>query len=77
VVRRCRLTDPIKPTLQAPGTNDLKLKYDEPVSNVAFKFNLRRYTVERTVGATLLESVCSKFEYKLTTLRSLARLVAS
>jgi len=26
-----------------PGTKRLKLKYDEPLSNVAFKFNLRRY----------------------------------
>ena len=32
------------PTLKAPGTKRLKLKNDEPVSNVAFKFNLRRYT---------------------------------
>ena len=36
--------DPIKPTLKAPGTERLKLKYDEPPSNFAFKFNLRRYT---------------------------------
>ena len=36
--------DPIKPTLKPPGTQRLKLKYDEPLSNFAFKFNLRRYT---------------------------------
>ena len=36
--------DPIKPTLKAPGTVRLKLKYDEPPSNFAFKFKLRRYT---------------------------------
>jgi hypothetical protein len=35
--------DPIKPTLKAPGTKGLKLKYDELVSNFAFKCNLRRY----------------------------------
>jgi len=35
--------DPMKPTLKAPGTERLKLKYDEPISNSAFKFNLRRY----------------------------------
>jgi hypothetical protein len=35
--------DPIKPTLKAPRTKRLKLKYDEPLSNFAFKFNLRRY----------------------------------
>ena len=36
--------DPIKPTLKAPGTKRLKLKYDKMLSNIAFKFNLRRYT---------------------------------
>ena len=35
--------DPIKPALTAPGTKRLKLKYDEPLSNFAFNFNLRRY----------------------------------
>ena len=35
--------DPIKPTLKAPGTKLLKLKYDDPLSNIAFKFKLRRY----------------------------------
>ena len=35
---------PMKPTLKAPGTERLTLKYDEPLSNFAFKFNLRRYT---------------------------------
>ena len=34
---------PIKPTLKAPGNKRLNLKYDEPVSNFAFKINLRRY----------------------------------
>jgi len=29
--------------LKAPGIKRLKLKYDGPLSNVAFKFNLRRY----------------------------------
>ena len=37
--------DPIKPTLKAHGTVRLKLITDEPLSNFAFKFNLRRYTV--------------------------------
>ena len=45
--------DPIKPTLNAPGTKRLKLKYDEPLSNVAFKFNLRRYSKERLLFTTL------------------------
>ena len=34
---------PIKPTLKAPGTKRLKLKYDEALKNLAFNFNLRRY----------------------------------
>jgi len=29
--------------LKAPGTNRLKLKYNEPLTSFAFKFNLRRY----------------------------------
>ena len=29
--------------MKAPGTKRLELKYDEPPSNFAFKFNLRRY----------------------------------
>jgi len=48
--------DPIKPTLKAPGTERLKLKYEEPLSDFGFKFNLRRYTeVEGT-----MEAVCGR-----------------
>jgi hypothetical protein len=36
--------DPMKPTLKAPGSMHLNLRYEEPLSNFAFKFNLRRYT---------------------------------
>ena len=35
--------DPIEPMLTAPGTKRLVLKCDEPLSNLAFKCNLRRY----------------------------------
>jgi hypothetical protein len=35
--------DPIKPTLKAPGTERLKLKYEELLSNFGLKFNSRRY----------------------------------
>jgi len=35
---------PIKPTLNAPVSKSSKLKHDELLSNVAFKFNLRHYT---------------------------------
>ena len=33
--------DPIKPTLKAPGTNRLKLKYDQLLSSFAIKLKLR------------------------------------
>jgi hypothetical protein len=36
--------DPIKPTLESTGCKRLKLKCDEPLSNFAFNFSLRRYT---------------------------------
>jgi len=36
----------MKPVLKAPGTKRLKLKYDEPLSNFAFKCNLHRYIQE-------------------------------
>jgi hypothetical protein len=35
--------DPMKPTLKAPGAKRLKLKYDDPLSNFPFIFNLRRH----------------------------------
>ena len=35
--------DPIKPTLKAPGTERLNLKFDEMLSIFAFNSNLRRY----------------------------------
>jgi len=38
--------DPMKPTLKAPGTKCLKHISDVPLSNFAFKFNLRRYKEE-------------------------------
>ena len=39
--------DPIKPTLKAPGIKLLKLASDKLLSKCPFKFNLRRYTMER------------------------------
>jgi len=38
---------PMKPVWKAPGSMLLKLRYDEPLSNFAFKFNLRRYYKSR------------------------------
>jgi len=39
--------DPIKPTLKGTVTQRLKLQYDGPISNSAFKFNLRRHMKDR------------------------------
>jgi len=36
--------DPIKPTFEGPGIKRLKLKYDEPPSRIAFRFDLRRFS---------------------------------
>jgi len=36
--------DPVKPTLNAPGTQRLKLKDDRPLSSYGFEINLRRST---------------------------------
>ena len=38
---------PIKPTLKPPGTKRLQLTYDEPLSNFASKFKLRRYVKDK------------------------------
>jgi hypothetical protein len=40
----------MKPKLKAPGTKRLKLRYDIPLSNCAFKFNLRHYRMALTMG---------------------------
>jgi len=46
--------DPTKSTLKAPGTERLKLKYDEPPLEFAFKFNLRCYTVDGQMTSIML-----------------------
>ena len=43
--------DPIKPNLKPPGTRHLKVKCDTLISTFAFKFNLRRYNVDRQTRA--------------------------
>ena len=44
----------MKPTLKAPGTKRLKLKYDNLLSSFAFKFNLRRYTKDAAQAASIV-----------------------
>jgi hypothetical protein len=46
VVGRCRLTQ-YNPCRKRLGTKRLKRKYDEPLSDFAFKCNLRRYSMGR------------------------------
>jgi hypothetical protein len=41
--------DTIKPTLKAPGTGRLKLKYAELLSSSAFNIHLRRYSSEASL----------------------------
>jgi hypothetical protein len=45
--------DPIKPTSKAPGIKLFKLKCDKPLSKLAFKVNLRRYTMGNHAGAAV------------------------
>jgi hypothetical protein len=40
---RAMQVEPVEPTLKAPGSKRLKLQYDELLSSLPFKFNLRRY----------------------------------
>ena len=45
------------PTFEAPGTDRLKLKYDGPLANGAFKFNLRRFNLAKAAaGAAAAEA---------------------
>jgi len=43
--------DPIKPTWKAPGSKRLKLEHEKQLSNFAFNFNSRRYTVATAAAA--------------------------
>ena len=46
--------DPVNPTLKAPGTKRLKLKYYELLSISAFAFKLRRYIEAHMAAHTAL-----------------------
>jgi len=50
----------MKPALKAPGTNSLKLNYDEPLSNFAFNCNLRRYTMVSEMGFDVAASALGR-----------------
>ena len=49
--------DLIKPTLKAPATQRLQLKYVGLLSNIAFKFNLRRYSLVAAAEGRAAEAV--------------------
>ena len=42
--------DPVKPTSKSPGSKLLKMPFDGPASNFAFKINVRRYTKVQQPG---------------------------
>jgi hypothetical protein len=50
----------MKPKVKAPITKRLKLRYDAPLSNFAFKFELRRYAMaawrQEPAGGSLRKS---------------------
>jgi len=54
--------EPMTPKLKAPGIMFFKLKYDEPLSNFAFEFNLRRYDVLVASEATRLTDAAAKVD---------------
>jgi len=48
----------MKPTFKAPGSKQLNLEHEKPLSIFAFKFNLRRYDrVRRLLRARALRDV--------------------
>jgi len=49
--------DPVRPMLKAPGSVHLTLRYDGPVSNFAYNFILRRYSMVVRRGGVRLDSV--------------------
>ena len=55
----------MKPKLKPPGTKRLKLEYDGLLSNLGFKFNLRRYNLEQQC-AKLAISVAKEGERQRT-----------
>jgi len=61
--------DPIKPRFKAPGSKRFTLRYDEPLSNVAFKFNLRRHNEGRAMSFLYMDEVYENFRKDKKTLK--------
>jgi len=64
--------EPIKPVLTAHGPMLLKLRYDQPLSNLAFNFNLRRYTMDCTSDTAMYRLELSQELLSRTHLRDVA-----
>ena len=55
---------PIKPTLKPPGTKRLNVKCDKLLSNFAFQFKLRRYSLSREAGNLTVGVVTYPFTFE-------------
>jgi len=58
-IGRAVKVDPIKPQIKAPGTERVQLQKSEPLSIVAFRFNMRRYTSESATRCWTRMKRCS------------------
>ena len=56
--------DAVKPTLTAPVTKRLKLTFADPLLNLAFKCNLRRYTPAGPGRFTSARWGCAGYTYR-------------
>jgi len=61
---------PIKPTLKAPGTEPMKQKWDELLSNFAFKFKLRLYNQGRRADARGAHGTAAQVDHIKLTLKA-------
>jgi hypothetical protein len=53
----------MKPTLKAPGTKRLTLRYVKLLSSFAFNFSLRRYTTDSTTILSEIKNFEPEFEF--------------
>jgi len=65
----------MRPKLKPPVSTSLKLKYDELLSNVAFKFNLRRYTKNKLCSGCRGVYYCTVGRCRLTVSKPVLKLV--
>ena len=65
----------MKPMLKAPGLMLLKLRYDGPLSNFAFKFNLCSYNADDTQDIAELDAAAHTSPTHFSTLALLAHVL--